>query len=86
MKVNSPFKKCMSYDQRQVSSLKYPTRIKTEQIKKTKLVAKVLANWIIDILPNLIDPDQRGYMIEGLLVKISELFYTLSHIQTWKIS
>lgn len=44
-----------------------------------KLLAKVLSNRIIDIIPKLID--QTGNIKERFMVKISELFQTLSHIQ-----
>lgn len=44
-----------------------------------KLVANVLANRIINIIPKLID--QTCNIKERFMVKISELFQTLSHLQ-----
>lgn len=63
----------MSNDQRKGVITLVQKRIKTEQIEKNlrpislidfdyTIVAKVLANRVIGILPKLIDSDQTGYM------------------------
>lgn len=78
----------MSYDQRKGVITLVPKKDKDKTNLKNwrpisllncdyKLVAKVLANRIIDILPKLINPDQTGYIKERF---IGENIRTISYL------
>lgn len=80
----------MSYDQRKGIITLVPKKDKDRTNLKNwrpisllnfdyKLVANVLANRIINIIPKLID--QTCNIKERFMVKISELFQTLSNLQ-----